>query len=432
MSEAGNYLREAIIAKAKVIGQLSSHPVITGSSREFIVKNLLETFVPRRYEFLSGTIIAKNKNNRQADLMLVDTWEYPTVYREGSIAVCLPDSIRAIIESKSSLENMDQFVDAYFQIITAMQDMFIGTSGTLENPYIPISCLFAFQFTAKTLQKTYQQILAEFNDASGTMNDRQLQRIDELHINELHIDELKEAIQFLKNQKDEYSDLLKPLVGYRHKEKATKEKADKEKATLEKDLLNRLDAMDAHGKIDEKLHWQATEVDVFIACLNQIRSILQSEDILANDLFPRVDTEKLKTLGFGDEIELIQYSASYLNKHIQRYCKPAEIANFCKSLCVPALWPTAILLLNGSTDATERCYIWESLIISENDPKSAKKAYTIHTGDSEKSGQSPFIAFIYHFINHLLQSTTQPPHIDIAKQIQQCYSPPSNKNPAPT
>lgn len=144
MSKTGNYLREAILARARIIGEFSSHPVITGSSREFVVKNILQTFIPRKYELLSGTIIKDEKNNRQVDLMLVDTWTYPIVYREKDIAICLPESIKALVESKSKLSS-PEFAQTFFQMTTAMYELFI------DSQQAPRAFLFSFDYGSEAI-----------------------------------------------------------------------------------------------------------------------------------------------------------------------------------------------------------------------------------------------------------------------------------------
>lgn len=89
--------------------QMTAHPVLVGSAREKALATLIRDLIPRRYEVLDGTIALVDENDApvkvddQLDLMIVDTWRYPTLLRAGATAVVLPEAVRAVIEVKSTL-----------------------------------------------------------------------------------------------------------------------------------------------------------------------------------------------------------------------------------------------------------------------------------------------------------------------------------------
>ncbi|WP_148314406.1 DUF6602 domain-containing protein [Sorangium cellulosum] len=103
-------LRDQLTAQANLLEALTSHPTLVGAGRERAVADMLRGLIPRRYEVLSGTILGQHddgspqKEERQLDLMVVDTFDYPTLLRHGDIAVVLPQAVRVIIEVKSDLD----------------------------------------------------------------------------------------------------------------------------------------------------------------------------------------------------------------------------------------------------------------------------------------------------------------------------------------
>ena len=102
-------LREQVVAQANLLEALTAHPTLVGTGRERAVIDMLRGQLPRRYEVLSGTVLGQDdegswqKENRQLDVMVVDTFDYPTLLRNGDIAVVLPQAVRVVIEVKSDL-----------------------------------------------------------------------------------------------------------------------------------------------------------------------------------------------------------------------------------------------------------------------------------------------------------------------------------------
>jgi hypothetical protein len=102
-------LREQVVAQANLLEALTAHPTLVGAGRERAVIDMLRGQIPRRYEVLTGTVLGQDdegswqKENRQLDVMVVDTFDYPTLLRNGDIAVVLPQAVRVVIEVKSDL-----------------------------------------------------------------------------------------------------------------------------------------------------------------------------------------------------------------------------------------------------------------------------------------------------------------------------------------
>lgn len=96
-------------AQAQMVAALTDHPVLVGTGRENAVGALLHELLPRRFEVLSGIIAQLDDKGRpkragdQADILVADTLDFPVLLRAGSTAIVVPDSVRAIVEVKSTL-----------------------------------------------------------------------------------------------------------------------------------------------------------------------------------------------------------------------------------------------------------------------------------------------------------------------------------------
>lgn len=96
-------------AQAQMVAALTDHPVLVGTGRESAVGALLQELLPRRFEVLTGVVAqldaagAPRRTNAQADLMVVDTLDFPVLLRAGNTAIVVPDSVRAVVEVKSAL-----------------------------------------------------------------------------------------------------------------------------------------------------------------------------------------------------------------------------------------------------------------------------------------------------------------------------------------
>ncbi|MDB4928281.1 MAG: hypothetical protein JWM10_765 [Myxococcaceae bacterium] len=114
-------LVQRVRAQATLIGAFTTHRTLTGSARERAIVQVLREMLPRRFEALTGTIAAFGpdgqllNSDRQIDLMVVDTWLYPTLFRDGETAVVFADAVRAVVEIKTSTVGTWAWVDALTQ-----------------------------------------------------------------------------------------------------------------------------------------------------------------------------------------------------------------------------------------------------------------------------------------------------------------------------
>lgn len=114
-------LVQRVRAQATLIGAFTTHRTLTGSARERAIVQVLREMLPRRFEALTGTVAAFGPDgqlmttDRQIDLMVVDTWLYPTLFRDGETAVVFADAVRAIVEIKTTTVGPWAWVDVLAQ-----------------------------------------------------------------------------------------------------------------------------------------------------------------------------------------------------------------------------------------------------------------------------------------------------------------------------
>lgn len=169
-SRFGGLLRERTIAQADLLGAVTAHPTLLGMGRERALSDLLRELVPRRYEVLTGTVLPQDPSgnpspeDRQIDVMIVDTLDYPTVLRAGDIAIALPQAVRVIVEVKSGLRSPKTKkgeVKGGETFLTAMEQ--IGELQMLLDPYGPAFTAL-LSYGAPTKNKTLRRWLEDVLD----------------------------------------------------------------------------------------------------------------------------------------------------------------------------------------------------------------------------------------------------------------------------
>ena len=150
-------------AQANLLRSLTGHPTLVGTGRESAFRQLLHELVPRRYEILEGTIAgdAGARARRQVDCMIVDTFEFPTLFRSGSLAVVLRQAVRAVIELKGTIVAIDKprpeaFRDLLVQIGRTKEQLQLGADV--------ITAMFIFDdITASELRTWIEGAIATRN-----------------------------------------------------------------------------------------------------------------------------------------------------------------------------------------------------------------------------------------------------------------------------
>ncbi len=117
-------LVQRLRAQANLIGAFTTHKTLTGSARERAIIHVLREMLPRCFEPLTGSIAAFDRGgqiqttDRQIDLMIVDTWRYPTLFRDGDTAIVFAEAVRAIVEIKTKAVGRWAWFDTLLQSAT--------------------------------------------------------------------------------------------------------------------------------------------------------------------------------------------------------------------------------------------------------------------------------------------------------------------------
>jgi hypothetical protein len=101
--------KELIVIKDRV-RNLINHWGEDGRYKEAVLKSVIQRFLPAKYSIASGFVIKQTSvrgthlSSKQIDLIIYDT-SYPVFFKEGDFVIVTPDSVKAIIEVKTNMEN---------------------------------------------------------------------------------------------------------------------------------------------------------------------------------------------------------------------------------------------------------------------------------------------------------------------------------------
>jgi hypothetical protein len=190
--------RERLIAQANLFAALTSHPTLTGGARERALRALLREVLPRRYEVLDGTIVSLDatgkprKTDAQIDTMVVDTFDYPTLLREGETAIVLPHAVRAIVEIKTDLAWTEK--PAQNPFLKALRQIGALRLAVDPNNLIPVT-LFSYNApsTCATLRSWLRRMLEE-RERLRSLADASVTETESMSVRLLAADRLPERI----------------------------------------------------------------------------------------------------------------------------------------------------------------------------------------------------------------------------------------------
>jgi hypothetical protein len=107
-------LADEIKVKSDKISLLVSHGQTVGNYREYILREMLRKYIPKKFSVSTGFIEGIPK---QIDIIIYDSQNHTPTFIEGELAVVKKESVRAIIEVKTDLitaklkEGLDFFYD---------------------------------------------------------------------------------------------------------------------------------------------------------------------------------------------------------------------------------------------------------------------------------------------------------------------------------
>jgi hypothetical protein len=98
--------KELIAIKDRIRGLIGdANWSVDGLYKEAILKNVISRFLPKKYSIGTGFAINKNKEiTTEIDLIMYDN-SFPVLFSEGDFVIVLADSVKAIIEVKSSIRD---------------------------------------------------------------------------------------------------------------------------------------------------------------------------------------------------------------------------------------------------------------------------------------------------------------------------------------
>lgn len=85
---------------SKNVSFIINHAPSLGTYRENLLQSTLRRYLPERYHVATGFIFGLNK---QIDILIYDRIDYAPIFREGDLVIVPQESVRAIIEVKTTL-----------------------------------------------------------------------------------------------------------------------------------------------------------------------------------------------------------------------------------------------------------------------------------------------------------------------------------------
>ncbi|EHR7861333.1 hypothetical protein HJ171_23010 [Vibrio parahaemolyticus] len=146
-------LADEIAIKSKQIDLLVSHGQTVGNYREYILRSLLEKYLPSKFSVVTGFI---EGISRQIDILIIDSHNYSPIFKEGDLVVARRESVRAIIEVKTNLDaqKLDESLDILYD----------STRGGIFKPQLPIfKGIYSFDSTYTSTKAMVDRVYDFYN-----------------------------------------------------------------------------------------------------------------------------------------------------------------------------------------------------------------------------------------------------------------------------
>jgi len=106
--------QELILLKDRVKNLIEidgvNHHGEDGNYRELVLRNIIRRFLPNNLSIGTGFVISNDeegaKRSTQIDILIYDN-SYPLLFKEGDFIITTPQSVKAIIEVKTTIVNSD-------------------------------------------------------------------------------------------------------------------------------------------------------------------------------------------------------------------------------------------------------------------------------------------------------------------------------------
>jgi hypothetical protein len=99
-------ITQQLRSEVDFINALFEHQGVKGAGNEAALRDLITRFIPKRYGIGTGVVIDRNGNtSRQCDIVIYDTFLYPSLFALTSIHLFPVDIVYATIEVKTTLNS---------------------------------------------------------------------------------------------------------------------------------------------------------------------------------------------------------------------------------------------------------------------------------------------------------------------------------------
>ena len=149
-------------SKSDRIGLIIKHHPTTGNYREKLLVTILRKYIPTKYHVATGFIYGASK---QIDILIYDQQNYIPIFREDDLVVVKPDSVRAIIEVKTTLDS-----DSLWEALEGITE--VCRMANYATP--PFKGIFAFDSNYKTTDGVVDRVKNFYNDESGSFTSQLL------------------------------------------------------------------------------------------------------------------------------------------------------------------------------------------------------------------------------------------------------------------
>lgn len=98
-------LHDGVAHRLHVSREAMAHPVLKGDASEAVWLDLLQTYLPARYQAARAVVIdSENNASEQLDVVVFDRQYSPFVFQHEGITVIPAESVYAVFEAKQSLD----------------------------------------------------------------------------------------------------------------------------------------------------------------------------------------------------------------------------------------------------------------------------------------------------------------------------------------
>ncbi len=163
-------------AEVELLNAIIPHSVTKGSQNEEALKNTIRNFIPKKYSIGQGIIIDSFGNaSKQIDLIIYDSYIYPSLFSQASTSLYPVETVVAAIEVKTFL-GQEQLKKTAENTKSIMALKHYVNSLTINQPNPdtplliksyptrpPLSFLFAFHQDSKE-PSTWKKRFAELNE----------------------------------------------------------------------------------------------------------------------------------------------------------------------------------------------------------------------------------------------------------------------------